>query len=195
MIQTFPIILASGSPRRQELLKQLGIDFTVILKEIEESYPEHLKKEQVALFLARKKASAYNNETESGKVVITADTIVCINDKILNKPASFEEAVKMLELLSGRSHQVITGVCISGKEFSKLFHVVTTVTFKKLTLVEIKFYIDQYKPYDKAGGYGIQEWIGLIGLENIEGSYFNVVGLPVKELYENLVALKIINGI
>lgn len=195
MIQSFPVILASGSPRRQELLKQLGINYSVVLKEIEESYPGHLKKEQVALFLAKKKASAYNAETESGNIVITADTIVCINDKILNKPATFEEAVDMLDMLSGKSHQVITGVCISGREFSKLFHVVTTVTFKKFSAAEIKYYIEKHKPYDKAGGYGIQEWIGLIGMENMEGSYFNVVGLPVKELYENLVTLKIIDGL
>ncbi len=195
MDQTAAIILASGSPRRQALLKELGLDFRVVLKEIDEQFPDHLKREQVAVYLAQKKASAYRDETESGNIIITADTIVCVDDKILNKPEGFNEAYAMLQLLSGRSHQVITAVCISGKGISDCFHVTTTVVFKTLSPAEIKFYIDSHQPYDKAGGYGIQEWIGLIGLERLEGSYYNVVGLPVKELYDHLVALNIVKAL
>jgi len=193
MKQTCKIILASGSPRRQSLLKELGVDFNVVLKEVDENYPEHLKKEEVALFLAQKKASVYKDEIEKGNVVITADTIVCADDRILNKPDGFDSALMMLQLLSGRSHQVITAVCISGIGLTHCFHEVTKVRFKSFSDSEIKYYIETCRPFDKAGGYGIQEWIGLIGLEQLEGSYSNVVGLPVKELYEKLVDLKIIN--
>ncbi len=195
MEQTSPLILASGSPRRKALLKELGLDFKVVLKEINEDFPDHLKREDVALFIAQKKASVYINEINEGNIVITADTIVCVDDKILNKPAGYQEAFEMLQLLSGRSHEVITAVCISGKDISSCFHVTTTVIFKKLSDAEINNYIIKQQPFDKAGGYGIQEWIGLIGMERIEGSYYNVVGLPVKELYEQLIALNVIKGI
>jgi len=195
MEQSAPVILASGSPRRQALLKELGLDFKIVLKEIDEDFPDNLKREEVAIFLARKKASVYKDEIESGNIVITADTIVCVDDSILNKPENFDAAFEMLRMLSGRAHQVITAVCISGKNISDCLHVVTNVVFKQLTDSEIKFYIDTHRPFDKAGGYGIQEWIGLIGMERMEGSYYNVVGLPVKELYDRLVSLKIITGI
>jgi septum formation protein len=195
MEQKYSVILASGSPRRQALLKELGLQFEVVLKDIDEEFPSHLKREQVAEFLARKKASAYSKEISEGKIVITADTIVCVNDEILNKPSGFEKAFQMLKKLSGRSHQVITAVCISSEKFSDCFSVVTTVKFKKLSESEITYYITTHQPFDKAGGYGIQEWIGLIGLESIEGSYYNVVGLPVKELYERLEAMQIISGL
>lgn len=195
MEQTSPLILASGSPRRKALLKELGLDFKVVLKEIDEDYPNHLKREAVALFLAQKKASVYIDEINDGNIVITADTIVCVDDIILNKPAGYQEAFDMLLLLSGRSHEVITAVCISGKNISSCFHVTTTVIFKKLSDAEINNYIEKQQPFDKAGGYGIQEWIGLIGMERMEGSYYNVVGLPVKELYEQLIALNVVKGI
>ncbi|MDQ3051069.1 MAG: Maf family nucleotide pyrophosphatase [Bacteroidota bacterium] len=195
MEQTAPLILASGSPRRQALLMELGLKFRVVTKEIDEDFPGHLVREEVALFLARKKASMYDNEIKEGNIVITADTIVCVDDKILNKPAAYQEAFNMLQLLSGRSHEVITAVCISGEGISSCFHLTTTVIFKKLSVAEINYYIEKHQPYDKAGGYGIQEWIGLIGMDRMEGSYYNVVGLPVKELYEELIALNVLKGL
>jgi septum formation protein len=195
MVQNIPIILASGSPRRQALLKELGLKFKVVLREIDEDFPEHLKREKIALFLAKKKAAAYRDEIEAGNIVITADTIVCVDDKTLNKPADYSEACEMLKLLSGRSHEVITAVCISGTGISDCFYVITSVFFKKLSLEEISYYINSHQPFDKAGGYGIQEWIGLIAMERMEGSYYNVVGLPVKELYDHLLALNIVEGV
>ena len=194
MKHTLPIILASGSPRRQALLKEAGVSFVVLIKDIEENYPNNLQREAVAVFLAQKKSKAYDNEVNQGSIVVTADTIVCAGNELLNKPANADEAKSMLQKLSGKDHQVITGVCIRGKEFTECFHVSTTVIFKKLSDSEINYYVENFKPFDKAGAYGIQEWIGLIGIERIDGSYYNVVGLPVKELYEKLIFLKVISG-
>jgi septum formation protein len=187
MQQPYKIILASKSPRRQQLLQELGCEFIIKTKEVDEIYPEALKREEVALYLSELKAKAFDEELSVDTVVITADTIVCINNLILGKPTDYDDAVGILKLLSGNKHEVITGVCIHNKQKLHSFYVVTNVYFKKLTEQEITYYLNRYKPYDKAGSYGIQEWIGLIGIEKIEGSYHNVMGLPVKELYEALV--------
>jgi septum formation protein len=191
-LQSWKIILASGSPRRQQLLKELGLKFAVITKEISEDFPSHLKKKDAALFLAKKKSDAFSDEITENTIVITADTIVCIGDEILNKPENYEEAVKMLTTLSGKKHEVVTAVCLKTSSRSILFHATTDVYFKELTLTEINYYLKLYQPYDKAGAYGVQEWIGLIGLERIDGSYHNVMGLPVQDLYKKLA--EILNG-
>lgn len=186
-----PILLASNSPRRKELLAGLGIQFEVRVKEVDEDFPAHLHREQVAEFLASHKADAYTSDLQN-EVLITADTIVCLGERILNKPADESEAFAMLRALSGTHHEVITGVCILTKNSKTIFHDVTKVYFKKLRDEEIKYYIEHYQPFDKAGAYGIQEWIGKIGIEKIEGSYFNVVGLPVQKLYTYLKDLQVI---
>ena len=180
------IILASKSPRRQNLLKELGFDFEIKTKEIEEIYPPELKKEKVAVFLSELKASAFVEEIKENDLVITSDTIVCLQDEIIGKPTDREDAIKMLEKLSGNKHEVITAVTLLSKEKTHTFYEVTEVYFKPLILDEIEYYIDKYKPFDKAGSYGIQEWIGYIGIEKINGSYFNVMGLPVKRVYDEL---------
>jgi septum formation protein len=186
-----PLLLASNSPRRKELLAGMGLTFEVSVKEIHEDFPGHLKRAEVAEYLASHKADAYKDDLR-GEAIITADTIVCLGDRILNKPANYQEALEMLQALSGTAHEVITGVCVLTKEQKAVFHDVTKVYFKKLTEGEIHYYIVNYKPYDKAGAYGIQEWIGMIGIERIEGSYFNVVGLPVQKLYMHLLELGLI---
>jgi septum formation protein len=183
-----PIILASKSPRRQELLRQMDVDFRVLLKEVDESYPEDLSPEKVAVYIARKKAEAYDG-TLGNEAVLTADTIVCIDDLILGKPENSAHAVEMLQLLSGRVHKVITGVCILYKQEYNLFHDVSQVFFRKLTHEEITTYVDKYQPMDKAGSYGIQEWVGVTGIQRIEGSYTNVVGLPTEKVYQQLLRL------
>ncbi|GGF99389.1 Maf-like protein [Pontibacter amylolyticus] len=186
-----PILLASNSPRRKELLAGLGIHFEVRVKEVNEDFPEHLQRAQVAEFLASHKADAYTADLQN-EVLITADTIVCLGERILNKPADASEAFAMLRALSGTHHEVITGVCILTKNSKTIFHDATRVYFKKLSDEEINYYIEHYQPFDKAGAYGIQEWIGKIGIEKIEGSYFNVVGLPVQKLYTYLKDLQVI---
>ncbi|WP_040573409.1 Maf-like protein [Pontibacter sp. BAB1700] len=186
-----PILLASNSPRRKELMAGLGLQFEVHVKEVNEDFPEHMQREQVAEFLASHKADAYTSDLQN-EVLITADTIVCLGDRILNKPADALEAFEMLRALSGKHHEVITGVCILTKNSKTIFHDVTRVYFKKLSDEEINYYIEHYQPFDKAGAYGIQEWIGKIGIEKIEGSYFNVVGLPVQKLYTYLKDLQVI---
>ncbi|PVY40683.1 Maf family nucleotide pyrophosphatase [Pontibacter virosus] len=186
-----PILLASNSPRRKELLTGLGLQFEVRVKEVHEDFPEHLKREQVAEYLASHKAEAYTSDLQD-EVLITADTIVCLGDRILNKPGNDSEAFDMLRALSGTHHEVITGVCILTKNSKTIFHDVTKVYFKELSNEEILYYIEHFQPFDKAGAYGIQEWIGKIGIEKIEGSYFNVVGLPVQKLYTYLKDLKVI---
>ncbi|MFD2515726.1 Maf-like protein [Pontibacter locisalis] len=183
-----PLLLASNSPRRKELLTGLGLDFIVRVKDVHEDFPNDLKGAEVAEYLASHKADAYKDSL-SDEVVITADTIVCLGDRILNKPQTHHEAAEMLRALSGKSHEVITGVCLLSKEGKSVFHDTTKVYFKELSDSEIDFYINHYKPFDKAGAYGIQEWIGMMGIERIEGSYFNVVGLPVQKLYAKLVEL------
>lgn len=181
------IILASKSPRRQQLLKELGVSFEIRTKDTDENFPAELKQEQIPLYLCEHKANAFKNEIAENEILITADTIVWIEDTVLNKPENHSEAISMLKLLSGKTHEVITGVCIRSVDQSHAFFVTTKVHFKNLQPEEIKYYIDTYQPYDKAGAYGIQEWIGYIGIEKIEGSYFNVVGFPVKEVYDCLV--------
>lgn len=180
------IILASGSPRRQQFLKELEIDFEIRLKEIEEIYPDHLKAEEITNFLAKLKASAFENELQDNEVLITSDTIVWLDNKALGKPIDASHAVRMLTEMSGKTHKVITSVCIKSTKKEVVFHDETLVTFTDLSLEEIEFYLKNYKPFDKAGSYGIQEWIGLVAIEKIEGSYANVVGLPTHKLYKAL---------
>lgn len=180
------LILASKSPRRQYLLKELGLDFVVHTKEVDESFPENLNAQEIPLYLCKKKADAFDEELTDNTIVITADTIVWIEGQVLNKPENFDDAVRMLKLLSGKKHEVYTGVCLRSKHKTKTFYALTHVYFKELSLEEIEYYINNFNPYDKAGAYGAQEWIGYIAVEKIEGSYFNVMGLPVRELYEAL---------
>ena len=181
------IILASASPRRKELLAGLDIDFEVrLLPGIDESYPANLPTGKIAEYIACEKAAAYNGEIGDDEVLLTADTIVVVDDKVLGKPVDADDARRMLSMISGKTHQVITGVCLSTREKTHSFSVETDVTFKILENDEIDYYIENYKPFDKAGAYGIQEWIGYIGVESIKGSYFNVMGLPVQRIYKEL---------
>ncbi len=182
------IILASGSPRRQQLFKDLGLDFTIQLKEIEEIYPDHLKAEEIAYYLAELKANAFT-DLKPNDILITSDTIVWHKDKALGKPKNPEEAKTMIASLSGDTHKVITAVCFKTTDQIKAVHHATKVTFRQLSKEEIAYYVHTYNPMDKAGAYGIQEWIGFIGISNIEGSYFNVMGLPTHLVYETLTAL------
>lgn len=179
------IILSSNSPRRKQLLEGLGVAFEVrVAKGVDESYPKTLPSTEVAEYIAREKAEAYN--VLEDELVITADTVVVVNDKILGKPHDAEAARSMLRELSGCTHSVVTGVCMKTKEKQYSFSVSTKVTFKRLSESEIDYYINHYKPFDKAGAYGIQEWIGYIGVTKIEGSYYNVMGFPVQRVYEEL---------
>lgn len=180
------IILASGSPRRQQFLKELDVDFEIQLKDIEEIYPEHLQAEEITNFLAKLKASAFVADLEENDILITSDTIVWLNNKALGKPKDYDDAFEMLTEMSGTTHKVITSVCIKTTDKEIVFYEETLVTFTKLSSDEIKYYLNNYKPFDKAGSYGIQEWIGLVAIEKIEGSYANVVGLPTHKLYEEL---------
>jgi septum formation protein len=180
------LILGSNSPRRKQLFSELGLDFDVIVKDVDENVTFTLRPEDLVMFLARKKGMAFKNETKDGAIVITADTIVALGDKILGKPASKEDATAMLNELSGKKHNVITGVAIMSDKKAESFFVKTEVCFKSLRPDEITYYVEQFNPIDKAGAYGIQEWIGMIGIEYIHGSYYNVMGLPIKELYEQL---------
>ena len=181
------LVLASNSPRRKELLRGLGIDFEVrLIRDIDESYPAALPVNDVAVHISKAKASAYLDTMSENEVVLTADTVVVCDGQILGKPQDAEDARRMLGLLSGKSHEVITGVTLSTLQWQRSFAVTTVVWFKELTADEIGFYVDSYRPFDKAGAYGIQEWIGYIGVQRIEGSYFNVMGLPVQRIYEEL---------
>ena len=183
----YKIILASNSPRRQELLGGLGVAFEIRVKPVDESFPNHLSLHEVALFLCEKKAMAFSeSELRNDELLITADTIVCLENEILNKPLDRLHAIEMLNKLSGKKHSVITGVCLRSKEKFHSFYDSTEVYFKNLSLAEIEFYIDMFHPFDKAGAYGIQEWIGFVGIQRIEGSYFNVMGLPTAMLYDEL---------
>lgn len=180
-----PLLLASGSPRRKDLLEQLDMKFTISPSGVPEDIPNSINPAEEATFLAKKKAFSMKNSW--GKhIVLAADTIVLINDKTINKPRSKEEAKSILHTLSGRKHQVITGVCIADQQHMSLFEDITSVTFRRLSENEITYYVDNYQPYDKAGAYGAQEWIGLIGIEKMNGSYFNVMGLPVHKVYQEL---------
>lgn len=184
-LQGYQIILASNSPRRKELLSALGINFEVKSSLGEETYPDRLNSFEVAEFLAIQKANWFQ-DFSNNELYITADTIVLLDDRVLGKPNDGKEAFKTLKSLSGNSHKVITAFCIKSKNKVVSQSVVTKVFFKDLTDDQINFYIEKYKPFDKAGSYGIQEWIGMIGIEKIEGSYFNVVGLPTHELFAEL---------
>ncbi len=186
-LQKYRLILASQSSRRQYLLKELGLDFEIIPTNVKENYPGTLAPHEIAVYLAELKASSFDSARMDPKAfIIAADTIVCIENEILGKPGNYKEAVNMLRKLSGKKHDVITAVCLKSKNKQKTFHVTSSVYFKELTMEEIDYYIENFQPFDKAGGYGVQEWIGYIGISKIEGSFFNVMGLPVKELYEHL---------
>jgi septum formation protein len=180
------IILASRSPRRQQLLRDLGLKFEVVEKEYPETFPPGLTGDEIARYVAHSKADSFRNEIAENEIVITADTIVWCKDKVLGKPLDYEDAVRILKEISGNTHEVITGVSIFSSEREVTFTVSTKVTFEILSEEEIKYYIDKFRPYDKAGAYGIQEWIGIIACSHIDGSYFNVVGLPVQRLYKEL---------
>ncbi len=182
------IILGSGSPRRRELLSEMGFIFKVETREVEESIPVNLNPMESAVFLSKLKAGAFGKDFfNENTILITADTIVVLDDKILGKPSNRQHAIEMLQNLSGKVHEVITGITLKSEKKETSFFATTKVWFKRLTNEEIEFYVDNYKPFDKAGAYGIQEWIGYVAVEKIEGSYFNVVGLPTNKLYEELI--------
>jgi septum formation protein maf len=186
-MKSYQLILASQSPRRKELLEGLGIPFCVrVIEGIDESFPEDLPIEDIPVYISKQKASVYAKCIAEDEVVLTADTVVVCQGQVLGKPKDEDDAHRMLNLLSGRTHEVITGVTVKTREEEKSFSVVTEVQFKSLTPQEIDFYIRRFKPFDKAGAYGIQEWIGYIGVISIHGSYFNVMGLPVQRIYEEL---------
>lgn len=179
------IILASNSPRRKELLGGLGVDFEVrVMKGVDEAYPDTLPAKDVAEYISREKASVY--DVADDELLITADTVVIVGDDILGKPKDADDAHRMLREISGRTHQVVTGVCLTTAKEQRSFSVVTDVTFRQLSDEEIDFYIRNHRPYDKAGAYGIQEWIGYIGVTGLNGSYYNVMGFPVQRVYEEL---------
>lgn len=180
------IILASGSPRRQEYMQMLGFPFQIEIASVEEVYPSHLKAEEITNYLAILKATPFQNKIQEGEIVITCDTIVWLDNQALGKPKNTEDAFFMLKRLSGNTHEVITSVCITTQDNQDVFHEKTKVTFISLTDEEINYYINEFKPFDKAGAYGIQEWIGIVGIDKIEGSYANVVGLPVALVYQKL---------
>jgi len=183
------VILASGSPRRHQFLKELDIPFTVKLKPVEEIYPPELTSYEITNFLSELKAEAIKDELAFHDILITSDTIVWHEEKALGKPEDATDAFNMLDSLSGKTHEVITSVTFTTSEMQRTVHDITNVTFKKLSEDEIIYYIENFEPFDKAGAYGIQEWIGLIGITNVEGSYFNVVGMPTHLVYKNLVEI------
>ncbi len=186
-LKKYNIVLASKSPRRQELLKGIGIDFSIITKDVDESYSSNMSVYDVAPYLSIKKAKAFEEtELPDNYMVITADTVVIVNDKILGKPKDADEAREMLTMISGKKHSVITGVTVRTNDKIKTFSVVSKVSFEHLDRDEVEYYVNTFKPYDKAGAYGIQEWIGYIGVNYVEGSYFNVMGLPTQKLYKML---------
>lgn len=184
-LQKYTLILASGSTRRQQFFKDLDIDFKIVVKPVKEIFPDTLKGAEITDFLADLKSKAFTN-LEDSDILITSDTIVWLNGKALGKPKNKQEAFLMLQEISGQKHDVITSISIKTNKSQKIINDTTTVHFKNLSKEEIEYYITHYKPFDKAGGYGIQEWIGLIGIDKIEGSYFNVVGLPVHKLFKEL---------
>ena len=183
-LKNYDIILASNSPRRKELLQRLGLPFKVrTLFGVDESFPENLRGEDIALYIERKKAEAYKSSMSSNELLITADTIVCLDGVVMGKPYGAENAKTILRQLSGRVHQVITGVTVLTQVKRESFAVTSHVKFANVTEDEIDYYVDNYLPFDKAGAYGIQEWFGLVAVEELRGSYFNVMGLPVQRLY------------
>lgn len=186
-IQKYRIILATKSPRRQHLMKEAGFSFEVShLHEVEENYPENLNKFEIPIYLAELKSDAYPDKLEEQDLLITADTIVWLNGRVINKPNGREDAISILRSLSGNMHEVITGVCIRNSHEKLCFHSQSEVFFRKLKEEEILYYVDHFKPFDKAGAYGIQEWVGYIGISKIQGSFFNVMGLPIQLLYQKL---------
>lgn len=185
-LKDFKIILASGSPRRQQFFRDLDLDFEIRLKEVEEIFPDELKAGAITDYLAELKANVFTDELTENDILITSDTIVWHENKALGKPKDYNDAFKMLQSLSGKTHEVITSVCIKTKTKKDTFHEVTQVTFNQLPDEAITYYLDNYKPFDKAGSYGIQEWIGLVAIARIDGSYANVVGLPVDKVYQHL---------
>lgn len=187
-LEQYEIILASKSPRRQQLLIDLGLKFTVQSMDIAEVFPPGLGMTEVPVYLAELKAEAFRPQLKQNQLVITADTIVWLDGNVLNKPADYADGFRMLKDLSGKKHQVVTGVCLLTTTKKVSFFASTDVWFKSLSDEEIHFYLENYRPYDKAGAYGIQEWIGYVGINHIEGSFFNVMGLPVQSLYEHLKA-------
>jgi len=195
-LQGKKLLLASGSPRRQSLIKALDIPVEIVkLPEMDETYPSEMKFFDVPSFLAEKKSDNYKTELKPGLILVTADTVVLCEDRILNKPKDYKDAFQMLKDLSGNKHTVITGVCLRSKKGKRVFSAATEVFFSTLTDDEIGFYLGKYKPYDKAGAYGIQEWIGYIGIDRIEGSFYNVMGLPLHKLYAELKKLNNLNKI
>ena len=184
----YTLILGSQSPRRKQLLEGLDIEFEVRTIEIDETFPDDIPQNTVAEYLAREKGKAHLSSMNENELIITSDTVVVCDNQILGKPKNRVHAQEMLRMLSGKTHQVITGVCLTSKDKTVSFSDVTKVVFKNLTDEQIDYYIDKYQPFDKAGGYGIQEWIGYTGISSIEGSYFNVMGLPVAKLYDVLIA-------
>lgn len=189
-LKKYRIVLASNSPRRKELLSGLGVSYEVrTLPDIDESYPESLKGGDIPLYIAREKADAYRSLMQPDELIITADTIVWLEGRVLGKPRDREEALQMLRDMSGRSHEVFTGVCLTTAAWQRSFVAQTEVRFAPLTEEEIIYYVDKYQPMDKAGAYGVQEWIGFIGVEYIAGSYYNIMGLPVQKLYRELLLL------
>lgn len=191
MLNTFPfeLILASASPRRKQFLEELAIPFSVEVREIDETFPNHLKDKEIATYIAEQKASAFT-DLESNQVVLTGDTVVWNEDKALGKPSNHQEAFEMIQSLSGKTHEVISAFCLKGKDFCITKVDACKVHFKSLTEEEINYYIENFQPFDKAGAYGIQEWIGQIGIDKIEGSFYTVMGMPVHLLYQELVKLK-----
>ena len=185
-LKGYKIILASGSPRRQQFFKDLDLDFEIKLKEVEEIYPDTLQGVEITNFLAELKANSFNNEIQPNEIIVTSDTIVWFENKALGKPKDAEDAFQMLQSMAGKTHEVITSVCFKTISKSDLLHTITKVTFNPISDEEIQYYIQNYKPFDKAGAYGIQEWIGLMAISKIEGSYTNVVGLPTDLVYDYL---------
>lgn len=186
-LEKYKVILASGSPRRRELMAGLGVNYEVrILPDVDESYPDTLQGEEMPLYIAKEKADAYIPMMQPDELIITADTIVWLDGKVLGKPRDREDALQMLRTMSGRTHEVFTGVCITTTDWQRSFTAQTEVRFATLSEDEIIYYVDNFKPMDKAGAYGVQEWIGFIGVENISGSYYNIMGLPVQKLYREL---------
>lgn len=189
-LKKYKVILASNSPRRKELLTGLGVDYEVrTLPDVDESYPDTLQGADIPLYIAKEKADAYRDMLQPGELMITADTIVWLDGKVLGKPKDREDALCMLRAMSGRTHEVFTGVCITTTEWQRSFAAQAEVRFSKLSEEEITYYIDKFQPMDKAGAYGVQEWIGFIGVENISGSYYNIMGLPVQRLYKELIRI------
>lgn len=185
-----PYILASQSPRRKQLLEWAEVDFEIIVESTDESYPDHLPPDEVAIHIAAGKAKAVQEKTGGARLIIAADTIVVVDKDIIGKPAGREEAIATLKRLSGRHHQVITGVCLLQGNKEILFADTTGVEFHSLTEEQIAFYVDKYKPYDKAGAYAIQEWVGVVGIKSVSGDFYNVMGLPVSRVVQALQKLK-----